>query len=194
MNPTMGFLSGIRVICMIVYIYIYIHIYALNQRGDLASKSVSFTKIYCWTLQVYWWYKTGRFPKGWDLHFDTLHTSFRCPKDIWLVVFCQPIWKICVSQIGNLPQVSGWKYKNIWNHHLDMFFFRNRWSSSIILIVTMLLDKVLHHLGCMKLPKIMRLTTQLLSMSMMHMIGDDWRIWCIATDWHRSDSISKVCL
>ena len=31
----------------------------------------------------------------------------------------QPIWKICASQTGNLPQNRG---KNIWNHHLD-----NQW-------------------------------------------------------------------
>ena len=38
-----------------------------------------------------------------------------------LVVFHQPIWKICDSQkwSGNLPQFSGWKFQKYeWNHHL----------------------------------------------------------------------------
>ena len=29
----------------------------------------------------------------------------------------QPLWKILISQNGNLPQI-GVKMKNIWNHHL----------------------------------------------------------------------------
>ena len=32
-----------------------------------------------------------------------------------------PIWKICASQIGSMkPQFSGWKWKNLWNHHLQV--------------------------------------------------------------------------
>ena len=38
-----------------------------------------------------------------------------------LVVFHQPIWKICTSQIGSFPFV-GMKIKNVWKHHLVTFF------------------------------------------------------------------------
>ena len=38
----------------------------------------------------------------------------------WLVVFHQPVWKICSSNWIPFPQGSGMKIKNvIWNHHLD---------------------------------------------------------------------------
>ena len=29
----------------------------------------------------------------------------------------QPMWKILISQIGSFSQGSGWKLKNVWNHH-----------------------------------------------------------------------------
>ena len=38
---------------------------------------------------------------------------------IWLVVSTQ---LKNLSQIGSFPQGSGWKIKNIWNHHPVMFF------------------------------------------------------------------------
>ena len=51
--------------------------------------------------------------------------SKRSENFAWLCVihaswWFQPIWKILVSHIGNLPQV-GVKIKHIWNHHLDMY-------------------------------------------------------------------------
>ena len=54
-----------------------------------------------------------------QLHQTTYHyISFV----IWLVVFHQPIWKICSSNWINLPKDL--KINNIWNHHLVILVFQ----------------------------------------------------------------------
>ncbi len=40
----------------------------------------------------------------------------------------QPLWKICSSNWVHLPQI-GVKIKNIWNHHLAMWYFKLTWDS-----------------------------------------------------------------
>ena len=50
---------------------------------------------------------------------------------IWLVVFHQPLWNICASQIGSfLPRDSGWKLKKyVKKHHLVSVFICIPYSS-----------------------------------------------------------------
>ena len=60
----------------------------------------------------------GILPRWW--------TPKKCKTAWWLN---QPIWKICASQIGKLPQI-GMKINNIWNHHLE-----NMWGKKKPLII-----------------------------------------------------------
>ena len=58
----------------------------------------------------------------WDLKLDTSPVFWRVEKTLPVWWFFSNPFEKYARQNGNLPQFSGWKIKNIWNHHLSYVF------------------------------------------------------------------------
>ena len=116
---------------MYIYIYTYTYVYIYIYISSIDIKVVIRWKLPCWKSQ------TGETcPTGLQVEkpAPTSTSSIIIITSWWF----QPIWKLFISQDGNLPQI-GVKIKNIGNHHLDHYCL------IAIIITTMILFNVIHH-------------------------------------------------
>ena len=108
------------------FIYIMRHWYQSN----IMATILLISQQYCAHVDNCWFQYTlrssqilSKFPK------DKLVNNLQDERTISSWWF-QPIWKILISQNGNLPQVRV-KITNIWNHHPDLISYQPSTSSNI---------------------------------------------------------------